>query len=149
MEMHVITEQAPNPDSRVTLGAERDPFGVPRARLDWRLSEADRHTVTRTHELLGRELTRAGLGTLELRRDVWGALTSSYHHMGTTRMARSPREGVVDTDCKVHGVDNLYVTGSSVYPTGGASNPTLTLVALSIRLADHLKARLARASNVG
>jgi choline dehydrogenase-like flavoprotein len=61
--------------------------------------------------------------------------------MGTTRMHADPRQGVVDVNCKVHGVDNLYIAGSSVFPTGGYANPTLTLVALALRLADRLKAQ--------
>jgi choline dehydrogenase-like flavoprotein len=147
IQTHLIAEQAPNPDSRVTLADECDRLGVPRARLDWRLSDADRHVVERTQQLLATELERAGVGTLAPESNgngPWSGLTSSYHHMGTTRMARGPRDGVVDTNCRVHGVDNLYVAGSSVFPTGGVSNPSFTLVALSIRLADHLKERFGR-----
>ena len=73
----------------------------------------------------------------------WGDdLQGGYHHMGTTRMADDPKEGVVDRDCRVHGIANLYIAGSSVFPTGGYANPTLTIVALALRMADHLKSRL-------
>ncbi len=69
-------------------------------------------------------------------------LSGNYHFIGATRMSPDPRDGVVNANCKVHGVDNLYVAGCSVFPTGGHANPTLTIVALAIRLADHLRSRL-------
>jgi len=148
-------EQAPNPDSRVVLDAnDRDALGMPRARLIWRLSEIDKRTATAFAEVLDDELRRASLGRLEpagwLREPgtdwpVDPALSKhalgGYHHMGTTRMADIPSRGVVDADCRVHGVDNLYVAGSSVFPTGGWSNPTMTILALSLRLGEHLRAR--------
>lgn len=144
----VHVEQAPDPESRVSLSGERDALGLPRARLSWRLGERERETVRVATRLLAEELGRLGLG--RLRRDEWvDAETLEWpialvkcHHMGTTRMASDPRRGVVDADCRVHGVENLYVAGSSVFPTSGFANPTLTLVALALRLADHLKAKL-------
>lgn len=143
------SEQAPNPDSRVTLSAERDPFGRPRARLDWRLTPLDKRTIRVAVETLDREFTRLGLGRVVPEPWLSGDDTSwpswlwgGCHHMGTTRMAATPREGVVDADCRVFGVANLYVAGSSVFPTCGYANPTLTLVALADRLADHLRDRL-------
>jgi choline dehydrogenase-like flavoprotein len=140
-------EQAPNPDSRVVLVRERDPLGMQRVALDWRLSDVDRQNVLRTLELFGAEVGRAGIGRLRmlLREDETGwpeDLGGGQHHMGTTRMSDDPKQGVVDRDCRVHGVGNLFVAGSSVFPTPGGATPTLTLVALAIRLADHLEGRV-------
>ena len=139
------TEQAPNRDSRVTLGEERDALGMPRPRLDWRLGEIDYRTIEAAHQLLGQELGRAGLGRLYLPGagvpiDWDSAITGGNHHMGTTRMHEDPKRGVVDADCRVHGVENLWIAGSSVFPTAGYANPTLTLVALALRLSRELKA---------
>ena len=141
-----VIRQVPNPDSRVTLADARDPFGMPRVRLDWRLTEFDRRSVRRTLELLGMEVGQAGLGRLQIvlseDDDAWPEdFRGSNHHIGTTRMADEPKRGVVDRDCKVHGLDNLYVAGSSVFPTAGIGTPTLMIVALALRLADHLAAR--------
>ena len=149
---HLVTrqEQAPNPDSRVLLSTERDALDMPRAKLAWRLTELDRRSFRVFYEVMGRELGRSGVGRVQLldwvRRDdgAWpGTLSGGWHHMGTTRMHDNPHFGVVDANCRVHGLDNLFVAGASVYPTGGAANPTLTLVALSLRLSDHLKQTLA------
>jgi choline dehydrogenase-like flavoprotein len=133
------------PGNAVRLGDARDVFGRPLPRLDWRLSERDVRSVQRAFGLLGRALERSGQGRIELdfpdTPDCWrAACTGGKHHMGTTRMHESPAQGVVDADCRVHGTANLYVAGSSVFPTGGYANPTLTIVALTIRLADHLRA---------
>lgn len=147
-------EQAPNPDSRVVLTTETDALGVPRMALDWRFRDIDRASAHGLMAALDRELQRLDLGRVEINpwlRDVgtpWRTdpLISShplagYHHMGTTRMADDPRKGVVDADARVHGLDNLYIAGSSVFPTGGWANPTLTIIALALRLADHLAVR--------
>ena len=147
-----VMEQAPNPESRVVLGADRDRLGCRRVELHWRMTALDKHTVHRAHELLGEELRRAGVGRLRsaLGRvgDPWPPdLRGARHHMGTTRMHSDPRHGVVDADSRVHGVANLYVVGSSVFPTSGAANPTLTIVALALRLADHLKRVLVKAGS--
>jgi hypothetical protein len=139
-------EQQPNRDSRVTLSDRRDALGLPMTRLDWRLTAADKASLRRNLRALGAEFAAAGIGRLHLtlpEGDSWpDDLTGGNHHMGTTRMAADPRQGVVDADCRVHGIDNLYVAGSSVFPTCGAANPTLTIVALALRLADHLRERL-------
>jgi choline dehydrogenase-like flavoprotein len=150
---HLMTrqEQAPNPDSRVTLGTERDAMGMPRVRLDWRLTDLDKRSIRTYYELLGQEMGRAGVGRVQLREWLltgddrsWPPFISGgWHHMGTTRMHEDPKHGVVDANCQVHGLSNLYVAGASVYPTAGAANPTLTLVALSLRLSDHLHTKLA------
>ena len=140
------TEATPNPNSRVTLAEERDALGVKRIRLDWRPAELDRVTVARTMELLAREFGRLGVGRVRinellLQNDLrWSENLSWFgHHMGTTRMSDDPKSGVVDANCCVHGVDNLFVASSSVFPTSGFANPTLTILALALRLADHLK----------
>ncbi len=141
-------EQSPNPDSRVSLYSELDALGQKKARLDWRLNGQDQRNIIRLHEILSEELGRAGLGRLRLdfdedSNDWLSMLRGSFHHMGTTRMHKDPKQGVVDADCRVHGISNLYVAGSSVFTTSGQANPTLTIVALSLRLADHLKEELA------
>ena len=144
--MRVQAEQAPNPDSRVTLGTGRDRFGLPVARVDWRPAAADRASIRRSQEAVDAALRAAGLGHVELPlgdEHPPTLLEGNFHHLGTTRMHPDPAMGVVDGDCRVHGLRNLYVAGSSVFPTYGCSNPTLTVVALALRLADHLKKQLA------
>ena len=125
------------------LAEERDALGSRRARLDWRLTETDKLSLNRIVRAMAEEFGALGLGRVRpaLSDDAdWpGEVLGGYHHMGTTRMADSPEHGVVDANCRVHGVANLYIAGSSVFTTGGASNPTLTLVALALRLADHLR----------
>jgi choline dehydrogenase-like flavoprotein len=136
------SEQAPNPESRVTLVDQKDATGVRRVRLDWRFTELDRRSWRRSLEVTAGALAAAGIGRLHSHpfRDErgWPMLQGS-HHIGTARMSREPRRGVVDPDCRVHGVSNLWVAGSAVFPTTGYANPTLTIVALALRLADHLK----------
>ena len=143
-------EQVPNPDSRLYLQREQDRFGHNRIALDWRLTELDQRTIIASLEGLAEELGRLGIGRLRMpdwliEEDInaWGVrLEGGRHHMGGLRMSDSPRDGVVDKDSRIHGIDNLYVAGSSVFTTGGYANPTLTVVQLALRLADHLKARL-------
>ena len=141
-------EQVPDPESRISLAEDRDSLGLRRVKVDWRHSELERRTAARFTNLIASEFARLGIGRCRiepwLQHDgvpITDGLGETYHHMGTTRMAEDPREGVVDKDCAVHGMDNLYVAGSSVFPTGGQANPTLTLVALALRLADRLKLR--------
>lgn len=147
-------EQAPNRESRITLSDAVDAFGVPRIRLDWRLCELDIHSVEGIANTLGAEMRRLGLGEvakadwLSSSGRVWRSdpLVSAhpiggYHHMGTTRMAEDPRQGVTDGFGRVHGIDNLYIAGSSLFPTSGWANPTLTIVALALRTADHMAQR--------
>ena len=140
------TEQAPDPDNRVTLGPEKDALGYRRARLHWRWTERDMDGVQRAQSIFARELARAGVGTYQPATDARGRPVllhpGLHHHMGTTRMHDDPTQGVVNADSRVHGVGNLYVTGCSVFPTGGYINSTLTVVALALRLADHLRATL-------
>ena len=123
--------------------AGRDAFGEPLARLDWRVAERDRLALWRVLELLAAEAGRSGLGRLDLPGDAGrelalARLRGGRHHMGTTRMGVRPSQGVVDPDCRVHGIPNLFVAGSSVFPTAGHANPTLTIVALALRLADTI-----------
>lgn len=138
-----VMEQAPNSESRVVLGHERDRLGCPRVALEWSLTAIDKRTMHRAHEILDEELRRAAVGPLHSalgpEADPWpSALRGARHHMGTTRMHPDPRRGVVDASGCVHGISNLYVAGSSVFPTSGSANPTLTIVALAIRLAEHV-----------
>ena len=143
-------EQAPNPSSRVSLGAEKDSLGVPRVRLDWQLSEIDKRSIRTFYEILRREMERSGLGRVQpldwlLDNDdtAWPSfLSGGWHHMGTTRMHSDPKQGVVDANARVHGLANLFVAGASVFPTAGAANPTLTLIAMTLRLSDYLKGKV-------
>jgi choline dehydrogenase-like flavoprotein len=137
-------EPVPNRSSRVTLSDRRDALGLPRVKLEWRLADEDLQTLIRGQELMARELGKKSLGRVKMEIDSkagWpvSAIHGGYHHMGTTRMHESPRLGVVDASCRVHGVHNLFIAGSSVFPTYGYANPTLTIVALAVRLAEHLK----------
>lgn len=143
------TETAPNPSNRVTLTDERDALGVNRVRLDWRVGSLERVTVEKTMRLLAEELGRLGVGRVRINELLlendsrWSENLSWFgHHMGTTRMSSDPRSGVVDADCRVHGMANLFVASSSVFPTSGFANPTLTILALALRIADHVKTRV-------
>ncbi len=148
-------EQAPNPASRVRLSDERDALGSRRADLDWQLSDADKHCARVFVQTFDAELRRLGLGSAEpsdwladpqpqwpVDPTVGNHPIANYHQLGTTRMSGDPATGVVDADCRVFGCDNLFVAGSSVFSTSGWANPTLTVAALSLRLADHLDAGL-------
>src|SRR6266699_2096434 len=146
---HLITrqEQAPNFFSNDTATTEKDPLGMPRVRFDWQLTRLDKHSIRTFYKVLGQEIGRSGVGRVQIRDwllnddHTWPSfLSGGWHHMGTTRMHADPKQGVVDANCRVHGIGNLYVAGAAVYPTAGSANPTLTLVALSLRLSDHLRA---------
>jgi choline dehydrogenase-like flavoprotein len=139
-ELFVNLEQAPDPENRVDLAVERDRFGLPRAAIHWRWSAFDQQSLARIHAIVAAELERHGLGRVEVAPGPPDP--NAHHHLGTTRMHRDPRQGVVDEHGRVHAIANLYVAGSSVFPTGGFANPTLTIVALTVRLAEHLDARL-------
>jgi choline dehydrogenase-like flavoprotein len=149
IRVDIDLEQAPNRDSRISLAAERDPFGSFRAQADWRISDDERRTAFFFSQFLADELARLELGSLKPAAWLSGhtALTEqdlhgNYHFIGTTRMSDDPCAGVVDSNCLVYGTENLYCTGASVFSTGGHANPTLTITALAIRLADHLRQRL-------
>ena len=142
VQLGAQAEQAPNPDSRITLGRRFDRFGSPLARLDWRPTDADGDSLRRTVALLDASLRSAGIGRIDHRfgdSATKPLYLGHFHHMGTTRMDQDPAKGVVDAASRVHGVENLFIAGSSVFPTSGFANPTLTVVALSLRLADELK----------
>lgn len=140
-------EVAPDPDRRLRLTAQRDRLGMPRLTLDMRIADSDfasYHTVLLE---LGRQLLAARAGMIRLNRSTreewmrvmdWG-----NHHMGSTRMHIDPRKGVVDANAQVHGIANLFIAGSSVFPTYSASNPTMNSIALTLRLADHLRKLIA------
>ena len=142
--MDIRAEQRPNPDSRVTLGEETDALGMRRVDVNWVVTDEDLENVRRSLEIIGAELGRAGIGRMWIPLKDDGTyrnprIAAGCHHMGTTRMSTSASDGVVDADCKVHGLDNLYICGASVFPTGGFANPMLTAVALAHRLADHIQ----------
>lgn len=115
---------------------------MPKVALDWRIAGDDFAHVQRSIELFTKDVTSLGLGTVQVRPPSEWATRGTYHHMGTTRMSTDPRRGVVDDNSRVHGVRNLYVAGSSGFPTAGSGTPTLMLIALSLRLADHVATRV-------
>lgn len=149
-ELFTRMEQAPNPDSRVTLDTEKDALGMPRVALHWELTPLEKHSIRTLYKLIGEQVGISNAGRVKLMEylrdeedNSWPSFTGGgWHHMGTTRMATDPKKGVVDANCKVHGISNLYVAGAACYVTAAAPNPTLTVTALSIRLADHLKAKV-------
>lgn len=140
-------EQAPNPDSRITLSRERDALGMPRVVVDWRYSPQDVRSVCESLSVLREEFLRTGVARLtfddmSLEKDLLRFGAYGGHHIGTTRMGENPRTSVVDADCRVHGVENLYIASSSVFPTSSQANPTLAITALALRLGDHLASAL-------
>jgi len=145
LEFHA--EQAPNPDSRLTLSDQRDRLGMRRLRADWRTCDLDYRSLQTAYALLAEELTRTGTGTLRYDPD---ALVSKAreegayggHHLGAARMSADPRQGVVDTNCRVHGVNNLFLASGAVLPTSSQANPTLTILALTLRIAAQLRREL-------
>ena len=146
-QLFTRVEQAPNPSSRVTLDTEKDSLGVPRATLHWELTPLEKRSIRKINELLGQAVGREGIGRVRMleylhdeKDHSWPAFTGGgWHHMGTTRMSDDPKTGVVDANCKMHGIGNLFIAGSSCFTTAGAPNPTLNLTALTLRLSDHLK----------
>lgn len=143
-------EQTPNRLSRVALTDERDQLGMRKIYLDWQLNQIDHDNLLKTARWIGREIGRLGIGRMRennwLRESFSDIVQShkggNFHHMGTLRISDTARNGVVDANCKVFGMKNLFVAGSALFPTSGFANPTLTIVALALRLAEHLKTRL-------
>jgi choline dehydrogenase-like flavoprotein len=138
-------EQQPNPDSRVTLGRETDRLGMPKLHIDWRYTQLDVTTAMETVRLLREDLAAWGHGRLEydpatVEHQITRDGAYGGHHIGTARMGSSAATSVVDADCRVHGMHNLFVAGSAVFPTSSQANPTLTIVAMALRMAEHLKA---------
>lgn len=145
LELH--GEQSPLAHSRVSLADKRDALGMPQLRVDWRYDRADIESLRHTLNVIAQEIAHSGIGRLSyngatLEEDLLRFGAYGGHHIGTTRMGTDPRTSVVDADCRVHSVNNLYVAGSSVFPTSSQANPTLTLIALSLRLGRHLAQRL-------
>jgi choline dehydrogenase-like flavoprotein len=142
--LDVHAEQLPNRDSRVTLAPnDRDRFGMPRLHVDWRYLSGDVETVRTALGLLARDLARSGSGTLAwddhaLEHDLLHDGAYPGHHIGTARMGDDPRRSVVDRHCRVHALGNLHVAGAAVFPTSSQANPTLTAVALALRLGRRL-----------
>lgn len=145
LDLDVMVEQAPNPESRIRLSGRRDALDVPLSEIDWKISDVERVSVIRLAHEVNRALGHAGLPQAQLvdwvrdRRPEDAVFRDPAHPLGATRMASRAEDGVVDPQCRVFGVSNLYIAGSSVFPTGGHANPTVTLVALALRLADHLR----------
>lgn len=145
VHVDIDLEQRPLRESRIVLGDDRDSLGVRRVVVDWRISEIERRTARFFADALAVQLEKLDLGRLE--KAQWlddgqpMGLFGNYHFIGTTRMSASPSDGVVDRDARVFGVDNLYVAGASIFSTGGHANPTMTIVALACRLADHIRSR--------
>jgi choline dehydrogenase-like flavoprotein len=145
MRVEGIAEQCPDPENRLTLSHAKDELGVPLARIHWKVDTLARRSLARLGQLFSSEMSRVGLPvpTLEswIAEGQWAEapVIDMAHTMGTTRMSTNPRQGVVDKDCRVHGMHNLFIAGGSVFPTGGHSNPTLMIVAMAIRLAEKIK----------
>ncbi|SAL84959.1 glucose-methanol-choline oxidoreductase [Caballeronia choica] len=143
VKIQTIVEAEPNRDSRVTLSEKKDSLGLNRVKVDWQVTELVKRTFDRTVALLAEELKRGGVADVTLDEPLvgkpWPAqLEGTWHHMGTTRMHDSPKQGVVDRNCKMHGLSNFYVAGSSVFPTVGANFPTITIAAMTLRLSEHI-----------
>jgi|TARA_R110002020_G_scaffold47754_17_gene136263 choline dehydrogenase-like flavoprotein len=136
-------EQTPNPASRIVLSDRKDALGNRIADLDWQLHDLDIQAFQRGQDIVALEMERLGYGVMEreeiTRAVVEDRVTGHYHHIGTTRMSETAAEGVVDGDCKVHGIDNLFIGGSSTFPTAGYSGPTMMIMAMALRMANHLR----------
>jgi hypothetical protein len=155
VSFQVIIEPAPNPESRISLSStQKDALGMPRVEVDWRLDAQVRRTADRSLALIASELRQSGVAEVVLDPSMelhgWPATLEAegtWHHMGTTRMHIDEKQGVVDANAKVHGIANLYIAGSSVFPTAGANFPTITITALALRLAEHVIGQLKKASS--
>jgi choline dehydrogenase-like flavoprotein len=143
--LHYHSEQTPDAENRLRLSDEIDAFGLPRVEIDFRYSKADALVILRAHAIVDTNLRASGIGYLEfpdaesVRADaILEQARDGMHQIGAARMARDPSAGVVDGDCKVHGIDNLFLASTCTFPTSGQANPTFLGVALAFRLADHL-----------
>ena len=141
-----LVEQAPDRSNRIMLQEQTDVFGQRKIKVLWRWNELDLRSIRQAQQIFRQELAAAGIGSFIPVEETTGGkprpFSSPHHFLGTTRMHENPRNGVVDSSCRVHGVPNLYIAGSSVFPTGGFANPTLTIVALALRLAAHIRSEL-------
>ena len=143
--LRAYLDQYPNPENRVTLSEKKDGHGMPRVNVTWAFSENDRSSVIAFFERLEREMESRGIARLDYSRlrttDDWPLIGLHSHFMGTTRMGNDPRTSVTTKDGRVHGSDNVFVAGPSLFPNCGYANPVFTIAALSLRLADHVKSR--------
>ena len=144
-----FVQQTPNWSSRILLSDKKDPLGRPQPALNWRISSIDHEGIVKAHTLIAQEVGRTAFGRVRIEIDPEPRIPvegcgSGHHHMGTTRMSDNPSMGVTDGNAKVHHVRNLYIAGSSLFPTCGYANPTLTIIATSLRLAHHLKFEMRR-----
>lgn len=154
VNFQAIIEPVPDPDSRVMLSnSKRDALGMQRVVVNWRLNDTDKRTADRTLELVANELRQTGVAQIDLGSSIeqsgWPSTMEkegTWHHMGTTRMHTNEKLGVVDSDCRVHGLSNFFIAGSSVFPTAGANFPTITITALALRLANYLSEKLKKPS---
>lgn len=141
-----LIEQSPDIESRVMLSNQLDNFGLKKAKFDWKINEFDNKTIRYTAIEMAKQFSLSGLGAIRLAdfildNNIDIRYSHHAHHMGTTRMSADPRFGVVDSNLKVHGIGNLYIAGSGVFSTGGACNPTMPIIQLCLRLADHLNSQ--------
>jgi choline dehydrogenase-like flavoprotein len=145
LDLDMMVEQAPDPDSRVRLSERTDALGVPLAEIDWKIGRMERLSAIRLGHAIHRALSESGMPApclapwVLLARPDEAIFADAAHPAGGTRMADNASRGVVDSNCKVFGLDNLYVAGSSIFPTLGHANPTLTIVGLAVRLAATLR----------
>jgi choline dehydrogenase-like flavoprotein len=143
--LSINLEPLPDPENRVTLTDEEDSLGMPRPRLHWDLTARDRDGANRSLAVFAAELGRSLRGRVRIElpeKGAWRKMVYSAHHIGTTRMHEDPKQGVADANGRVHSIGNLYVAGSSTFPTSGLVNPTFSIVALALRLADHLSSEV-------
>ncbi len=146
--LYFQSEQIPNPKSRITLSEkENDVLGMPRAQVSIAFEEIDKKTIIEAHKIFIKAYERNNLGKFDMTiselstfiHNTISKFSSKSHHLGATRMSENEKLGVVDSNCKVHGMNNLYIAGSSVFPTSSHANPTFTIVALAVKLAEFLK----------
>ena len=149
----MLTEQEPSPDSRITLSTEKDELGVPRSRINWQLTDLTRRTIREYNlRVANAEFARLGFGAIELDPSFndpagnWQPYAQDHkHHVGTARMSHTPATGVTDPKCRVHGINNLWIGSGAVFPTRAAhSNPTLTIISVSMRVARDVAAELGK-----
>ncbi len=144
--LYYQAEQIPSRENRVSLSKDLDETGMAKLSVNFSVSDVDVDSIYRTHCLVDQELRTQGLGALEFesddpKGDIRKHMAVLGHHIGTTRMSSDPECGVVDSNCKIHGLSNLYISSASVFPTSSQANPTLTVIAMSIRLGEHIKAK--------
>lgn len=142
IRMRNFMEMEPDPDNRVVLSDEKDVYGQAMPSVYHQTTELDRNSLITLHQALATEVRQMGLGELSSTLascDPWPITYDASHHLGTTRMGIDPATSVVTPDCRLHSIENVYMAGSSVFPTSGCANPTFTIVALAIRLAEHLR----------